>query len=406
MMRATHYLIIGNGVAGVTAAQEIRRHDAAGQITLIGDETDPYYYRASLSEWITEDSTTDMTYARTAAFYKAMRLETPTGRVIQVDAEQKRVILEKGDPVSYDKLLIATGASANVAPIEGLNDSLVYRTWDDARRIKEQVRAQTRVLILGGGVLGLELAGALVKIGVHNIAIVQLQDFLGPPLLDEPAGRWLEQRIRADGLTLFLGDTVDRVKGQAAILKSGKTWTFDLFVQSIGVQARYPDVPGLETGRAIRINEHGATNLPNVYAAGDCTETCACSQNHWQPTRIWLDCARQGRVAGCSMAGVDASLTEYPFFNASILYDIHYAYIGEPNVEAGTAHLLENETTYRTVRVVDGKLAGAVLMGDRRGMMPIYKAIGVPVAEYGDAVVKPDFPWNDLTGKDWDYFFF
>ncbi len=104
--------------------------------------------------------------------------------------------------------------------------------------------ADTRVLILGGGVLGLELAGALVQIGVRNTAIVQLMDFLGPPLLDRPAGKWLERRIRADGLKLFLSDTVDHVEGQVAHFKSGKTWAFDLFVQSIGVRARFPEVAG------------------------------------------------------------------------------------------------------------------------------------------------------------------
>ncbi|MCU0521533.1 MAG: FAD-dependent oxidoreductase [Anaerolineae bacterium] len=402
----TRYLIIGNGVAGITAAQEIRAHDPAGQITIIGDEGKPYYYRASLSEWIAEDSTTEQTYARTTGFYEAMRIENVTGRVDRIDAERKQVSLESGDQTPYDKLLIATGASPNAVPIAGLEDPMAYRTWDDARKIKEHVDPQTNVLILGGGVLGLELAGALVEIGTRNIAIVQLLDFLGPPLLDEHAGRWLERRIRADGLTLFLGDTVERVEGQVAHLKSGKTRDFDLFVQSVGVRPRYPEVPGLETGRAVRIDEHGATNLPDIYAAGDCTETCVRSQGRWQPTRIWLDCARQGRVAGCSMAGVDASLTEYPFLNASILYDIHYAYIGDPNAEGGVAHILENDRAYRKVRLVDGNLAGAMLMGDRRGMMPMYRAIGLPVAEYGDVIARSDFPWNDLTGKDWEYLFF
>jgi pyruvate/2-oxoglutarate dehydrogenase complex dihydrolipoamide dehydrogenase (E3) component len=126
-------------------------------------------------------------------------------------------------------------------------------------------------------------------------------------------------------------------------------------VQSVGVRPRYPEVPGLETGRAVRIDEHAATNLPDVYAAGDCTEACVGSEGRWQPTRIWLDCARQGRVAGCNMAGAAASLTEYPFLNASILYDVHYAYIGEPNAEGGTLYVSETERSYRKVRVVDGK---------------------------------------------------
>ncbi len=405
-MAATRYLIIGNGVAGVSAAQEIHRHDPSGPITMIGDEGIPYYYRASLSEWIAEDNTGEMVLARTPAFYAALGIESVVDTVLSVDTEAKQVILDNEDPLGYDRLLIATGASPNVVPIEGLEETLVYRTWDDARQIKVGIASETRVLILGGGVLGLELAGALARLAMRQIAIVQLPDFVGPPLLDEPAGRWLEQRIRSDGLMLFLGDTVERIVAQTAHLQSGEALDFDLFVQSVGVKARYPEVPGLEIGKAIRIDAHGATNLPDVYAAGDCTETRVRSEDRWRSTRIWLDCARQGKVAGCSMAGIEATLTEYPFLNASILYDVRYAYIGDPNGGGGVTYLMEDDGVYRKLRVVDGNLAGALLMGNRRGMMSLYRAIGLPVAEYGDAVVRPDFAWNDLTGWNWDYDFY
>jgi nitrite reductase (NADH) large subunit len=405
-MTETRYLILGNGVAGLSAAQEIRRADAGGSITIVADEADPYYYRASLSEWISEKSSDDAIVARTPAFYESMRLETVQGLATGVDPHAKIVTLADDRQIPYDKLLIATGANANRIPIEGLADSLSYRTWQDARDIKAGIGADKRVLILGGGVLGLELAGALVEIGMTNTAIVQLLDFVGPPLLDQPAGKWLEKRITADGVELFLGDTVERVEGNVAHLKSGKSWTFDLFVQSVGVRARYPEISGLEVGRAVKIDEHAATNLSDIFAAGDCTETYKPALDRWMGTRIWLDCARQGKVAGCSMTGVDASLTEHPFFNASIIYDLFYAYIGEPNVDGGEIHLWENDTAYRKIRVVDGKLAGAVLMGNRGGMMAMYKAIGLPVAEYGDAIIHPNFPWNDLTGKDWDYLFY
>ncbi len=133
-MGATRHLIVGNGVAGTTAAQEIRRRDAAGRITVIADEGEPYYYRASLSEWIAEDNTTEMMYARTSAFYDAMRIESITGSVVQVDAESKQVLLKDGDRVPYDRLLIATGASPNVIPIDGLADPLAYRTWAELAR--------------------------------------------------------------------------------------------------------------------------------------------------------------------------------------------------------------------------------------------------------------------------------
>lgn len=405
-MSETTYLIIGNGVAGVSAAQEIRRADPAGRILVIGDEGEPYYYRASLSEWLSGQTSDEMLPARTAAFYEQMRIEQETGRVERVEPDARRVHLTDGRSWGYDKLLIATGAQANVYPVEGLDEALVFRTLADARGIKERVGRCGRALIVGGGILGLELAGALHKMGIPHIGVVQRSAPLGKPLLDEPAAEWLQTRMRADGLDLFVGDTVARVEGRTAHFKSGRIWDFDALVQAVGITPVFPEVPGLEVGRGIRIDAHGHTNLPAVYAAGDCTETRAPGSDLWRTTRIWLDCARQGRVAGRNMAGQESALSQQPFFNASLIYTVLYTYAGEPHGAGGEVYIWQEGDGYRKVRVVDGKLAGALLLGQRHGSMALLEAIDQPVARFGADVARPDFAWNDLTGRDWDYMFY
>jgi len=204
---------------------------------------------------------------------------------------------------------------------------------------KATLSTSGRALIVGGGILGLELAGALHKMEIEHLAIVQRTSFLGKPLLDAPAAGWLQRQMEADGIDMFVDDTVARVKGQTAHLQSGRTWDFDVFVQAIGITPVFPDTPGLETDRGIRIDGCCQTNLPNVYAAGDCTETRVSGSDRWQTTRIWLDCTRQGRTAGRNMARQDAVLPEQPFFNASIIYTALYAYIGEPHGEGGEVHV-------------------------------------------------------------------
>jgi len=222
-------------------------------------------------------------------------------------------------------------------------------------------------------------------------------------------------RMRADGIELFIGDTIARVEEQTAHLKSGGSWDFDALVQAVGITPVFPEAPGLVTGRGIRIDARCRTNLPTIYAAGDCTETrvpvdetrsFSLPSDRWQTTRIWLDCAYQGKTAGRNMAGQDATLPDHPFFNASIIYTTFYASIGEPHGEEGEVFVWQEGNGYRKIRVVDGRLAGALLLGDRRGSMPIFKAIGQPVTEYGSDVAHPDFGWNDLTGRDWDYMFY
>jgi len=406
------YLIIGNGMAGLSAAQAIRERDRAGRILLLGDEGEPYYYRASLSEWISGDLTGATLAGRTPAFYDALRIEQVTGHVARVESDARRVHLNDGYIIEYDKLLIATGARANVYPVKGLDEILTFRTWADARQIKEQLGCCGRALIVGGGILGLELAGALHKMGIERIAIVQQPGFVGGPLLDADAAAWLMAHyLTPDGIDVFVNDTVARVEGQTAHLQSGQTWDFDILVQAVGITPLFPETPGLTVGRGIRINASCRTNLPDVYAAGDCTETQApgtdgAADRAWQTTRIWLDCAKQGKVAGRNMAGDDCALPAQPFYNASVIYTAHYTYIGEPHGDAGESYVWQEENGYRKLRVMDGRLAGTLLLNARHGDMALFKAMGRPVGDFGDAVAQPDFPWNDVTGQDWDYEFF
>ena len=245
------YLIVGNGMAGISAAQEIRRLDEEGRIVLVGDEDESYYYRASLSEWISGQNTADMLPGRMDAFYEWMGFEQVDGYVVEVDPGRKLAYLAGGQALAYDRLLIATGARPNTFPIEGLKDIVVFRRLADAQEIKRRAGTEGRVLILGGGILGLELAGALHEMGTAHIAVVQRSEFVGRPLLDAPSAEWLQARMRADGVTLFVRDTVVRVEGQTAVLYCDREWASDLFVQAIGITPCFPRVPDLVGGKGI-----------------------------------------------------------------------------------------------------------------------------------------------------------
>lgn len=416
-MYETNYLIIGNGVAGVTAAQEIRHADSQGRILMVSDEGEPYYYRASLSEWISGQNTAEALPGRTPGFYDLMRIEQMAAHVVRIEPDTRQAILADGRSIGYEKLLIATGARANVHPVEGLEETLTFRSLADARAIKARAESCERALIVGGGILGLELAGALKKLGVPHIAVVQRTPPLGKPLLDSQAAEWLQAYMEADGVDVFVGDIVERVAGHTAYLvESNRTWPFDVFVQAVGITPVFPEAPGLAIGKGIRIDEQCRTNLPHIYAAGDCTETHAPGTERegtprWKTTRIWLDCARQARVAGRNASSQNATLTTEPFFNASVIYTLFYAFIGEPHGE-GQVHIWQGGDVaagsrgYRKFRVVDGKLAGALLLGQRHGQLAIHRAIGQPVAQFDVDIARPDFPWNDLTGRDWDYYFY
>lgn len=406
-MTTNSYLIIGRGVAGISAAREIRRLDPGSSIRLIGDE--PYYYRASLSEWISGKTSDAMLPGRTQEFYRDLKLDQLDGRVREVQPGRSVAVLEDGRSMGYDRLLIATGANARRFPIPGLagEESLVFRSLDDARTIREKAGCCGRVLILGGGVLGLELAGALSAMGGKAIAVVQLMPHMGAPLLDERTGHWVEDRMRAAGIEMFLEDTVEEVRDGTAFLKSGKSWPFDLFVQAVGVVPSYPEVPGLEAGRGIRIANDCTTSVEGIYAAGDCTETQPHESGEWGQTRIWLDCARQGKTAGRNMVEPgSAVLDSRPFYNASVLFDTFYSYLGEPNGQEGNTFIWESSRGFRKLRIVDGKLAGALFLGNRRSAHAVLDAVGKEVPVQDDGIAAPDYRWNDLVSGSWTYHFF
>jgi NAD(P)H-nitrite reductase large subunit len=355
---------------------------------------------------------------RTPEFYDEVDIEQIDGHVTRIDPAAKLLYLASGETVDYHKVLIATGAAANTFRVQGLDEIQVFRTLADARTIKERLADCGSALILGGGILGLELAGALFKMGQQadmdppKIGLVQRSAFVGSPFVDAPAAEWLQAQMRADDVKLFLKDTVERVKGETAHLTSGHTWDFDLFVQAVGVHPVYPETPGLTVGRGVQIDAFSQTNLPDVYAAGDCTETRKPGSDRWETTRIWLDGARQARVAACRMTGGAIALAraeailKLPFLNSSIIYTRFYSLIGVPHAEGGEVFLWQEGDEYRKFRVVEGRLAGAMLLGRRHGTMAIFQAVGQPVSRFRADIARPDFPWNDLAAQDWNYMFY
>ncbi len=405
-MTDTHYLIIGNGVAGISAVQAIRELDDSGAIAIVSDEKRPYYYRAALSEWVSGRSTPGQLSGRQPFFYDTLRAEQLYGIVDRVDTESRSAFFSNGESLRYQELLIATGARANRISIPGLDESYVLRSYADAMRLRERAGDPGRVIILGGGVLGLEIAGALYHAGVSDITIVHLMQYLGGPLLNEQSAAWLHEKIAADGLEVFLEDTVVEVKDKVAYLKNGGAIPFDLFVQAVGITPTFPEIPGLEIGKGIRVDRGCATNIPHVHAAGDCTELRDNADGKWKSSRFWLDGARQGRVAGQNMCGADARLAHEPFYNASYIYTFPYSYIGAPHSTAGPAHVRKDGNGYRLVRVLNGKVTGALLIGERHGALAILDAMGQDIGGVTVDPSNPDFPWNDLADNNWDYRFY
>jgi NADPH-dependent 2,4-dienoyl-CoA reductase/sulfur reductase-like enzyme len=399
------YIIIGNGVAGISAIEEIRKFDKTGEILLFSKEAQPYYYRASLSEMITGKNTPAMLVGRTQDFYQQLQIKLIESIVIKIDPEQKIVYTQKKE-FSYDELLIATGAQARQIEIPGDQHPIVYRNFSDTKNIIDALKTRKHILIIGGGVLGLELSAALAELPETKLAIVQRSNQIGRPILDEASSNWLIQRMEADGTTLFLQDGVEKIENNIAYLKSGRTWKCDLVVAAIGVVPVFPAIEGLNIGLGIQINSNGQTNLPHIYAAGDCTEIFDHSKKAWTPSRIWLEAAQQGSIAGANMAGIDHTYPASTPYNASYIYKDRYVIIGEPHQEGDELHCWQEGEAYRKILIINHKVVGALLINNRKSHLAIRDAINDEVSVSGDNLAQPAIDWNFIANRNWDYRFF
>ena len=305
-----HYVIVGNGAAAVGCIEGIRSVDTEGDITVLSGEDCPCYGRPLISYYLEGRTDEKRMLYRPADFYEKHRcnvLYGVTGQRLETDT--RLVTLSNGSAAHYDALCVATGSSPFVPPMEGLDKvprRFSFMTLADAKALKAAVTPESRVFIIGAGLIGLKCAEGLHGL-VKSIAVADLADRVLSSILDADGAAVAQRALEKAGLTLLLGDSVARFEGGTAYMKSGRTVDFDILVTAVGVRpntALVKDAGGA-VGRGITINERSETSLPGVYAAGDCTETTDISDGKTKIMALMPNAYMQGFTAGVNMAGGD-----------------------------------------------------------------------------------------------------
>jgi nitrite reductase (NADH) large subunit len=364
----TDYLIVGSGVAGTTAAGSIREHDTSGRIVLLGEEELPLYSRIRLPEYLAGRVEREKLVIRKPGWHADKKIELNTGiRAEAIDPATSRVRLADGSSLTYDRLLLATGASCFVPPIAGhrLDGVMTIRTVVDVERMQAGLKGSKSVVVVGGGLLGLELAGALNMLGLE-VTVVELEPWLLPRQLDQQGGDLLQGMLEREGLRFRTAAKVAEFEGKDSIkavrLSDGQLLPASLVLVSAGVRPRVELAreAGLEVGRGILIDDSTATSAPKVYAAGDCAEHRGITYG------IWPAAEAQGWVAGARMAAASAAYTgTLPSHSLKVCgIDVFSAGHFDVDDQARCARTL-GENTYRKL-VVDqaGNTVGAILIGD------------------------------------------
>ncbi len=281
----TRLAIVGNGVAATTACREIRNRDKKIEIDVFSDERHSYYPRPNLIDLVANRRTIKETIRHDLDWYEKndidLFLSTP---VFQIDTERKRVISTSEDYGDYDSILIAVGCRPHIPPFEGLdkNNVHVIRTLDDALDIREAVKGAGREIVIGGGILGIELAAAMKEVGGDPI-VVDYDNRLLPIQLDDLGSSVLSKQLENKGIQVLTGYACKGITGDAdatgIISTQGDVISGDLVVIATGVRSNtiIAKNSGIDFKMGITVDDQMQTSAEGIYAAGDCAQW----KNEW-----------------------------------------------------------------------------------------------------------------------------
>jgi NADPH-dependent 2,4-dienoyl-CoA reductase/sulfur reductase-like enzyme len=377
-MAKKRYVVIGEGAAGLTAVEEIRRLDPHAAIGLFTEEPQPGYFRAALTNYLLGELREDQLWVCPPDFYEAQSIQRAFAHVVNVDAARGEVWdSSSSQPTPFDALLVASGARPRPPTFEGatLAGVATLRTLFDARAVMDGVRLRglSSAVILGGGPLGLEWAHALHERGAR-VTLVERASRLMPSALDEVASDLLAARLRQGGIELALGDEVVGAEAGASgavagiQLRSGRRIGCELVAAALGVipNSEFLRASGvaLAAGGAVRVDATLQTSAANLWAAGDVASVEGKELALWEPAR------HQGRIAARNMVGGKMRYEPGAHYFATRLFDLDFARIGDIKEGPGRESVVDfprgtGKIAYRKLVLENGVLLGALMLGER-----------------------------------------
>jgi len=372
------YLIIGNGVAGTTAADTVRQIDPTGEITIVTDEDLPFYYRVRLPDYLGGEVTESELIAKKKEWYdeKEISLKLNTN-ITEADPGVKHVLTADGISIAYDRLLLASGSHPFIPPIKGSDMDGVFaiHTINDVRQILQAAEKISDVVLIGGGLLGLEAANALHKLG-KNITVVEFFPRLLPRQLDNEGAARLQHFFEKMIFTFRLGAITKKITGadrvEQVILENGDVLSTEMVIISAGVRPnlKLAKMFGLKTDKGVIVDKYLQTSQPDIYAAGDVIEF------EGRTYGIWPAAMEQGEIAGINISGGEATYRGTILSNILKVAGVDLASAGEIDEEnRHESKIVISEDKYKKVVIDNGKVIGCIMLGDRKNFNRINKAI-------------------------------
>ncbi len=410
-----HYVLIGGGIAGISAAKAIRENDTAAEITAISNERSKSYYRPMIPLLIEgRKSEAEITFPDDP-FVKS-RVKTVVGNATVVKTLPKEVLLASGERVAYDKLLIASGGIPIVPAIQGAIGEGVFtlRTVDDAIRIRDAAAHAHGAVVIGGGLVGIKAAAALRLSEAGrgrepvDVTVVEMLPHILSQRLDKRGAEIIRSALVDMGIAIETSQNVAEIvrekgKPSAVKLASGKAIKADMIIIAAGVKPSisYLRDSGIQSGTGVLVNEFLQTNIPDVYAAGDAVEGKELLRDRLTVSGLWTNAFETGRCAGANMAGRKVAYPGLlPVMNATEIAGIPFISAGliEPE-DAECLTVINDRPDGYSKFVFKGEcLVGAVFVRDiaNAGIYTNLIRNRMPVARLQDKVARKALQYPDL----------
>jgi NAD(P)H-nitrite reductase large subunit len=425
------HVIIGTGAAGIAAVEAIRSVERGAEIIMLGDDPHGFYSRPGLAYFLTGELSDKTLFPKTREDYKRLGFIYRKARVTRILRDETSLQLDDNSLLTYDRLLIATGAAASPLTVPGANLQGVVKLdhLNDARHILKLAKRGRTAIVVGGGITALELAEGLRARGMHVHYLLR-GDRYWSSVLDEHESRIIEARLQEEGITLHFHSELREIIGKSGQvnsvrLKNGQTLKCSLLAYAIGIQPRVELArdAGLATERGILVNEFMQTNDPGIYAAGDVAQVYDPISGHSILDSLWGVAREQGDAAGLNMAGQAQPYIKSMPFNITRLAGLTTTIIGavghgrdddligiargdsETWRELPNAIVAQSGFDINRVRILVGenKLIGAVVMGDQTLSMPLQRIIAnqMDISPMREALLTRDAKIADVVVDFW-----
>ena len=374
------YIIVGNGVAGNSAAESIRKSDPLGKITMFTREAYHFYYVPALSEFLSGEKLVKDFTIHNENWYEKNRIDLHLRtEVCEILAPERTLVTKSGDRFRYDKLLLACGGNSFVPPIPGSGCAGIFtlRSIADAVAIQERAKQCGKAVVIGGGLLGLEAGNGLRKMGLE-VSVVEFFPRLLPRQTDAVAAGILQSQMEGMGFHFYLGaktrEIVPEKNGLWVCLEGEQKLFAEIVLISAGVR---PELTlkrslNLQIDKGLQVDDRMRTGIQDIYAAGDIVE------HRGRFYGIWPAAMEQGRVAGANMAGKETEYRGTMPSNSLKVLGTDLLAAGEIDAEGRMESIVtrnQAKRTYRKLVLNDRVIIGAILLGNMHGKDEIQTAI-------------------------------